>query len=309
MDSLRPTNSFINSPIFTALTAPAFTNTKPSSSVGLASLSDLHTGIGDQILTNLKIPDLDSSLTEEFRKVILNRLGKDENEQKTVLKKIFEEYGFKDPLFIIEKAAQIRLEKLAAPEKVKNELREIMGVLNSKTHNLSGFLPKAYSAAAIGAAHEYQKMMGEKEKVQVFFGDYANLGKTNEHFENLTQVLLNLCLGINSKEEIGIKKASDAEKEDTIKFLEKVFFNKDKSHSLILSRDWEILKSIIRSKDDGPYSEHMIMVDSCRHPVLAKRALKSIAEKAGAVRLKRNWMPGRKNLQSVLDKEGMKSLG
>ena len=120
MDSLRPTNSFINSPIFTALTAPAFTNTKPSPSVRLASLSDLHTGIGDQILTNLKIPDLDSSLTEEFKKVILNRLGKDENEQKTVLKKIFEEYGFKDPLFIIEKAAQIRLEKLAAPEKVKN---------------------------------------------------------------------------------------------------------------------------------------------------------------------------------------------
>ena len=198
------------------------------------------------------------------------------------MKKIFEEYGFKDPLFIIEKAAQIRLEKLAAPEKVKNELREIMGVLNSKTHNLSGFLPKAYFAAAIGAAHEYQKMMGEKEKVQVFFGDYANLGKTNEHFENLTQLLLNLCLKINNQGDIGIKKTTDREKEDTIKFLEKVFFNEDKSHSLILSRDWEILKSIIRSKDDGPYSEHMIMVDPCQHPVLAKRALKSIAEKAGA---------------------------
>ena len=300
--NLTPPNRFTISPFFTAAAVPGQSRedflplaiTKEHNYI-LESSSANHLDSGEYLTSLSKlyidnigrasakdaVLDLDPVLVKEFKQVIYARLGKNEDERKATLEKIFQETGFQDPLSIICEATKIRLNNLNAPEAVKGEMEKIMGLLKHKTHNLSGGLPKAYSSATIGAAKEYQKITGET--VQVFFGDYANLGKTNEHFEHLAQTLLNLCLKVDNNGNLGIRKDSDGEKEQTIQFLKKVFFDEAISSPLILARDWEILQKIIRAKDNGQdLGQCMTSVDEYQHPALVKRALKSIAEKAGA---------------------------
>jgi GGDEF domain-containing protein len=232
------------------------------------------------------------STNSEFKNLIWMKLGDNDQERYQALSKIYQEHGFIGPLDLLEKATQQRLENLNCPLAIKQKVTELFKILNSKTHNLSGYLPKAYSLAAIQSVEIYKHIIQNSESskhpkdLQIFFGDYSNLGNTNKHLAEITKTLLRKSLDLNhhdgQKMQIGIQNRPDEEKEAVIKSLEEIlFYSNLQGKPLIIAKDWDILKKIIRQKPAPPFAERHSSPPLYNNPRYVNKILGSIAEQAG----------------------------
>jgi hypothetical protein len=227
----------------------------------------------------------------EFKNLVWMKLGDNDQERRQVLSKIYHEHGFIGPLDLLEKATQERLENVNCPLAIKQKVSELFKILNNKTHNLSGYLPKAYSLAAIQSVEIYKHIIQNSEgskhprDLQIFFGDYSNLGNTNKHFAKIISTLLCKSLELNNdgqKMQIGIQHKTAEEKEAVINSLEKILFYSDlQGKPLLIAKDWDILKKIIRQEPAPPFAEKHLLSSVYNNPRYVNNMLSSIAEQAG----------------------------
>jgi hypothetical protein len=281
------------SSLYHGITLEPSGKTKQTPKIPLLRIQHKRIPLNNQITEKRKIENFQATLeaNPEFKNLIWEKLGDNDKKRYQVLSKIYQEHGFIGPLDLLEKATIKRLEDLNCPKKISQKVHILFDILSSKKHNLSGYLPKAYSRAALESVELYKSIINNSKNskhpkdVQIFFGDYGNLGNTNKYFAGIIEALLNKSLDLSQHGEeirMGIQSKSGEEKETLIKSLEEILFHSDvQGKPLIIAKDWDILKKTIRAEAANPLLKKLTTSSLYQDSRHIKNTVSSIAEQAG----------------------------